>query len=279
MWVDMRHLAIVACLAVTGSVANAQPVHRHRHRHRHVHVATTDELVDAPVEVHERAARPHDWQLAIGPNVWASSVDAKVSVGSQSVSSGVDFISISHHVKYGVPLLAEVRAGKLSFVGDFTYGVIAIDGTKDVGPLSVAIDGTASSLMFDGYAGYLVAGDPHSLFAFEARAGVRYQRTEIEGALAVGGTPVTSAKQVDGGADALGGARVLVRPSDRFFFTGAADIGVVGSSSNTWSASFDGSVRITSHALLTLGWRAMEMDRAYVAMQMKGPRAALQVLF
>jgi hypothetical protein len=275
----MRHLAIAACLAVAGSSASAQPAHHHRHRHHKLHVATTEEVVDAPVEIRERATPPQDWHFAIGPNVWASSVDAKVTLGSQTVSSGVNFIDISHHAKYGVPLLAEIRRGKLSVVGDFTYGVIGIDGSKDVGPLTASIDGTASSLMFDGYAGYLVAGDEHSLFAFEARAGVRYQRTAIEGSLMVGSTPVTSAQEVDGGIDALGGARVLVRPSERIWFAGAADIGVVGSSSNTWSASFDGSVRITTHTLLTLGWKTMEMDRAYVAMQMKGPRAAFQLLF
>lgn len=270
------YLALVACIAVSGSIADAKPRHRHR---RHVAVVEDDTVVDTPVRLHERAAAREDWHLAIGPDVWASSVDAKVSLGSQTVSTGIDFIQMEHHARYGVPLLGEMRFGRFSFVGDFMYGVVDINGSKDVGPVMVTLNGTASSLMFDGLAGYRLLGGEQSVLAVEARGGVRYQRTAIAGAVDVGGSPAISQEQIDDGADGLAGARVLVRPASWLSVAGAFDVGVVGSSTSTWSASADASVRIGSRVLLSLGYRTMTMDRGYMSMVMHGPRAALQLLF
>lgn len=286
----MRHLAIVAVLAVTGSIAHASPV-RHRHRH-HKHytpprdpdvVAITDdpdEPVDVPVTVHEHAPpRPHDWHVAIGPNVWASSVDANVSVGGKSVSTGIDFFQLEHHARYGVPLLAEVRYGRFSLVGDVTYGVIDVDGAHDVGPLMVTVAGSASSLMADGIAGVRVVGDEHSPFALEARGGLRYQRTAIAASLGVDGASATQIATVDTGADALAGTRVFVRPSPKLYFTGAADVGVFGTSSKTWSASADASVMIGARALISAGYRTLTTYHGLVDLVMHGPRVAVQVVF
>ena len=99
----MRHLAIVACLAVLGSSADAKPRHRHKHKHHKVADAepVDEEVVEAPA--HELTP-PQDWNFAIGPNVWASSVDAKVSLGGQMVATGVDFIQMEDHVRLAVPL-------------------------------------------------------------------------------------------------------------------------------------------------------------------------------
>src|SRR4051794_8413806 len=177
----MRHpaVAITVCVAVTGSIAEARP---HRHRH-HAHA----------VEVVEHAETPSDdWHVAIGPYLWASSVDANVSLGSASVASSVDFLQTTQHAKYGAELVGETRFGKLSLSGDLMYGVVGLTGGSAVGPLMVTVNGEASSLLVDGAAGYTVAGDDHAVLAVEARAGVRYQRTAIAGALGVDGSPIVS---------------------------------------------------------------------------------------
>ncbi len=83
---------------------------------------------------------------------------------------------------------------------------------------------------------------------------------------------------VFGGSDALAGARVFVRPLRRVALCGAADVGVFGASSRTWSASLDANVRITSRFLLSLGWRTLTLERALADMTMHGPRATFQVL-
>jgi len=306
----MRHhrLALAACIVLAGSIANAAPPHHakhhakvHKHKHVRPHTETREEndrvafaspepadpidaaditIDDAPVKLHKRAVpRAHDWHLAIGPYLWASSVDANVSLGSASVSSGVDFLQTAQHARYGAELIADARLGRFTVSGDFMYGVVGIDGGNSVGPLMVKVAGTASSLLVDGAVGYRLAGDEHSLMSFEARAGIRYQRTEVAAAVDVDGSPVMQPQIVDAGRDVLAGARVFVRPSSRFYLSTTADVGVAGSSTSTWSVAADASLRVTSRVLLSAGWRTLSIERANLSMVMHGPRAALQFLF
>ncbi|MEO8698966.1 MAG: hypothetical protein ABI867_02950 [Kofleriaceae bacterium] len=235
----------------------------------------------APIRVHETAdkARPKQWHVAFGPYLWASSVDANISLGPASVSSGVDFFQITRHAKYGAEFLAEARYGRLAIYGDVMYGVVGVDGSKEVGPLMVTLDGTVSSLLVDGNAGFLLTGGDHSLLSVEARAGMRYQRTMIKAAVTVSNAEVSPPKHVDAAADALAGANVVLRPFRRLAFSGGFDLGVFGDSSSTWSASVDASVRVSSHVLLSLGWRTLTTERPNVSIVMHGPRAAVQLVF
>jgi hypothetical protein len=286
-----HHLAVVACLALTTSIAHARPAHhKHHHKKHRAKAAPVDAPVDAAVIVEDRdpsevdvvvrehaARRARDWQVAIGPYLWASSVDANVSLGSASVASSVDFLQTTQHAKYGAEVLADVRYRRFSLSGDLMYGVVGLEGGNAVGPLMVTVNGTASSLLVDGYAGYQVAGN--SLLSLEARGGVRYQRTEVTAAVGVGGSPVASPEIVDAARDVLAGARLVMRPSSRFSIAGAADVGVFGTSSTTWSASADASLQVTSHVLLSVGYRTLTIEGASVSMVMHGPRTALQLVF
>ncbi|MEO7093321.1 MAG: hypothetical protein ABI175_08730 [Polyangiales bacterium] len=241
----------------------------------------TTEAIRAPVKLRTRglAKQAKDWHVAIGPYVWASSVDAEVSLGSASVGSGVDFMDLKRHTRFGAELLAAVSYRRFKLSSDMMYGVIDLDGAKTVGPLMVSLNGTASSLLVDGNLSYTLTGGDQSLLSLEALAGVRYQRTSIEGAVSLGGSQVASMEKVTNVADAIAGARVFVRPFNRLYATASFDMGVFGDSSLTWSASGDASVRITSRVLFSLGYRALTMNGANVSMKMHGPRAALQLLF
>ena len=154
-----------------------------------------DEVVRAERRVRRgRRARAKEWSVAVGPYLWASSVDANVSLGGASVSTGVDFMEIKRNARYGATLLAEVRYRRFAVYGDAQYGVVALDGAREVGPFMVTLGGTATSLMLDGAAGYRVVGDARSWLTLEARAGVRYQRTAIAGAVNVAGADVSNPK-------------------------------------------------------------------------------------
>ena len=307
-----RPLALLVCLAI-GTTAHAGPKKkRKKHRAKPVPVAVIDvdeqdltkdaatahlttahederiviedEQVDevdaAPVTLHVRAPkRPRSWNVAIGPYLWASSVDADVSLGSSSVGAGVDFIDIQRHAKYGIELQGEARYRGFSITTDFMYGVVAVGGDRDVGPLMVKVDGTASSMLVDGLAGYTVFGGEHAVFSVEARAGLRYQRTALSGSVVVEDNTVASPSQVDAAGDAIAGTRVFVRPWRRLYAQGAFDTRVLGTSANTWSASADASWQITRRLLLSVGWRTLTTERANVSIKMYGPRAALQLLF
>lgn len=226
--------------------------------------------------------RPADrgWQVAIGPYLWASSVNANISLGG-SVSTGVDigFIPLVEHARYGAEILGEVRHGRFALYGDLMYGAEAVNGSTSVASVMVTLSGNASSLLVDGAAGYQLIGDDDAVFSLEARAGIRYQRTEVNGQLAIAGFTLQSPDAVDDGSDALVGARAVVRPARWVFFSGVFDAGVFGSSNRTWSASADANLRVSSHFLVSAGWRTLTMDRAQVSLAMQGPRAAVQLVF
>lgn len=238
----------------------------------------TDE-VEAPLTLHKGAPRKKDWSIAIGPYLWASSVQANVSLGSASVAAGVDFIDIQKHAKFGVPILGEARYRKLSVIGDVTYGVVALNGAREVGPFMVSVDGTAQSLMADGTAGYMVGGNDQSKVAIDARVGIRYQRTVVNAQVGLNENMLTPPPIVTSSKDALVGARVFVRPSKRFFVTGSGDVGVFGDSALTWSAAIDASVHAGKYVLVSAGWRTMTTDSPNLSLVMHGPRFAVQATF
>ena len=124
----------------------------------------------------------------------------------------------------------------------------------------------------------MVAGGDHSLLSLEARGGVRYQRTTISGSVFVDESYVAGTTQIQSGTDALAGARVFLRPARWFSLAGKADVGVVGSSKSTWSASVEANLRVGSHVLLSLGFKRLTLDRADIAITMHGPRFMVQLL-
>jgi len=237
--------------------------------------------LDSPARLHRHAepSSSKDWRVAFGPYLWASSVDANVSLGPTTVSSGVDFVQLEQHARYGMEFLSEAHYKQLGVYGDLMYGVVAVDGSRNVGPLMVSLNGEASSILIDGAAGYTFYGDDHSVLSLEARGGVRYQRTGVSAQLGLSGATVTPPEQISAGADALAGGHVVVRPRDWFFLTGTADIGVVGASSRTWSASADANVQLGPRLLVTVGYRTLTMDRTQVELVLHGPRAAVQLTF
>jgi hypothetical protein len=226
------------------------------------------------------APADHGWEVSIGPYLWASSVDANVSLGGP-ITTGVDigFIPLVRHARYGAEVLGEVRHGRFALYGDLMYGAEGVNGSTSVASLMVTLNGNASSLLIDGAVGYELVGDEDSLFSLEARAGIRYQRTEISGSVDVAGISVQAPDAVDDGSDAVAGARAVLRPAHWLFLSGVFDYGVVGASDRTWSASADASVRASSHFLISAGWRTLTMDRAQVSLVMQGPRVAVQLVF
>ena len=218
--------------------------------------------------------------MAIGPYLWASSVDANVSLGQAKVDAGGDFMDLQRNARWGASAAAEIRVGRFAVYGDMMYGVVGLDGSREVGPLMVTLAGTASSLMADGTLGVVVAGArPGDRLSLEARGGVRYQRTVIDGSVSVGGSDVTDPRYVDAAADAVVGAQAVARPLGWLALTGAFDLGVVGSSTRTWSAAADLRVRVTGRVRLSLGWRTLTSERPQVSLVMHGPRAAVQLTF
>lgn len=232
---------------------------------------------DAEAEAVVTAAPAPRWHVAIGPYLWASSVDARVSLGP--ASAGGDGAPLERHGSYGAEVLAEARYGRLSVSGDLMYGTVVVNGAAGIGPVMTMVTGNASSLLIDGVAGYAVLGDDRSVFALEVRGGARYQRTAVHGEVGLAGFTLRTPESVAAGSDAVVGARGFVRPCSWLSLSGALDGGVFGASNRTWSASADLSVHATSYLLVSLGWRTLTLDRTQVSLVMQGPRAAVQLTF
>jgi len=143
----------------------------------------------------------------------------------------------------------------------------------------VTLNGNASSLLVDGAASYDVLGDQDAVFSLEARAGLRYQRTAVDGSVSVAGISVSTPAAIDDGTDAIAGARATLRPIHWLSLSGMFDIGVVGVSDRTWSATGDANLRVSAHVLVSAGWRTLTLERSHVSLTMQGPRAAVQLLF
>ena len=235
-----------------------------------------------PAKLEKVAPAPahRGWQFSIGPYLWASSVDANVSLGGP-VSTGVEigFIPLERHARYGAEALVEVRHGRFALSGDLMYGAAAVTGSTSIASAMVTLTGNASSLLVDGAASYQVLGDDDALFSLEARAGIRYQRTVVSGAVSIAGAMLQTPDTVNDGSDLIVGARAVVRPTRRFFLSGMFDVGVTGVSNSTWSVSADAGLHVTSHVLVMAGWRTLTMERSLVSLSLHGPRIALQLVF
>ena len=124
----------------------------------------------------------------------------------------------------------------------------------------------------------MLGGDAE-MFALEARSGVRYQRTTVQGELGAAGFALQTPEIVDDGADLIAGARAAVRPTRWLQVAGAFDVGVVGASETTWSTTVEASARVASWFSVTAGWRTLTLQRASVKQELRGPRLALQLVF
>jgi hypothetical protein len=240
-----------------------------------------DDEVDAtpePVAHHHRAAA-RDWHLALGPYAWASAVDASVSANGMNLdTSGAQVQGLQPTIKYGGELMGEARYSRVALTGDLIFGAIGLDGGSMAGPATITFHGDVAAMMLDSGAGVTIIGNEHSVFAAEVRGGIRYERVSFHVSADISGGDVEK-KVVFGGSDTLAGGRIFFRPSRRWSFTGSADVGITGASSQTWSATAEASARVSTHVQLSLAYRTLTIQRATVDLVFHGPRLALAFLF
>jgi hypothetical protein len=222
---------------------------------------------------------PSGWTFAVGPYLWASSVEADVSFGPLTTGIDLGFVSLVRHTRYGIEAVLEARRGRFGISGDIMYGAAEFTGSTEIASVMTSITGKAGSLMVDSALSYEVIGGDAAPFSLEASSGVRYQRTTVQGEVGAAGFTLQTPEIVNDGADVVLGARATLRPTHWLALAGAFDVGVVGVSDSTWSTTLDASLRVSSRLLFTAGWRSLTMQRSNVNITMRGPRAALQFLF
>lgn len=282
---------VLAGLVVSGSAAHATPAHRKSAVDAKPTATAPATAADdgAEADVEEPAPKdiadsrqrtsPRGWTLAIGPYVWASSVQIDASFGPVSAGVDIGFVSLVRHSRYGAEAAFEARRGHFSISGDIMYGVAEFSGATEVASVMASAAGKAGTLLLDSAVGYELVGDDAAGFSLEARSGVRYQRTTVQADLGVAGVMLQTPELVDDAADLVLGGRAILRPTRWLQLAGGFDVGVAGASDSTWSATLDASLRVSSWAQVTAGWRTLTTQRAIVKIEMSGPRVALQFLF
>jgi hypothetical protein len=159
------------------------------------------------------------------------------------------------------------------------YGAAAFDGSKEMLTRMTSVNANVGTLLLDYASSYQLLGDDSTMIALEARSGIRYQRTTIQGEVGGLGMMRKTPDIVDAGADVVVGARAVVRPMPSVELVGTFDVGIGGVSDSTSSKSLDATVRVSKSLSLTGGWRSLTMQRSLVNISLSGPRAALQYLF
>jgi len=271
---------VIAALIVMGGTATSAPRHR-RVKAKKAEVSTARDIDESDHKdtADVRPATTPGWRFALGPYVWASSVQADVSFGPLTAGVDIGFITLAKHMRYGAEATITARHGRFGIYGDVTYGAAAVGASTEILGVMTSLTGYASTLLLDSAAGYELIGDDAAPFALEARSGVRYQRTTIHGELGAAGFTLATPELVDSGADLVIGARAVLRPHQAFELAGAFDVGVAGDSDTTWSATLDAALHVTKRLSFAAGWRTLTMHRSRVHLELSGPRAAIQYEF
>jgi len=238
-----------------------------------------DESIHKDIGEQPRRTSRSGWRFAIGPYVWASSVQADVSFGPLTAGVDIGFIKLVKHMRYGAEAAASAQYGRFGIYGDVTYGAAAVGASKEILGVMTSLTGYAGTLLLDSAVGYEVVGGEAAPFVLEARSGVRYQRTTVHGELGAAGFTLSTPDFVDSGTDLVMGARAVLRPMHAIELAGAFDLGVAGDSERTWSATIDAGLRVSKRVAITAGWRSLTMYRSRVNLELSGPRAAMQYLW
>ena len=223
---------------------------------------------------------PRRWSFAVGPSLWAASVETTIMLGPVKVHREMPFAQIMQYMDGGMSGAFEARFDRFTATSSFQYGRLAASTTKEVGSGMADLSGSITSVLVEGALGYEVVGRRESRFALELRSGFRYSQLEIGGmgTLGIAGTSVSARGGIHReGTDYLIGTRARVRLHRRVALAATGDTRIAGDSYSTWSISGDVNVRAARWLTLIAGWRVLETRSDPTIIRRSGPQ--LVVLF
>ena len=231
-----------------------------------------DEPADEPKPARKSSRR---WSIAVGPSVWAASVETTIMLGPVKVHREMPFAQIMQYMDGGMSGALDARFDRFTATGSFQYGRLAASTTKEVGSGMADLSGSITSVLVEGALGYEVVGGRESRFALELRSGFRYSQLEIGGmgTLGIAGTTVSARGGIHReGTDYLLGARGRVRLHRRIALTATGDTRVAGDSYSTWSIAGDVNVRAARWLTVIAGWRVLETRSDPTIIRRSGPQ-------
>lgn len=216
------------------------------------------------------------WEFALTPYFWGISVDGSIEAKRVDADVNAKFSDIIDNTNLAAMVIFEANRDPWCFVLDSVFAEIE-DDDANLGPIRV--DAETRQTVIDGKLGYRIWGRAASAAEHDPRltidvlAGARYvrDRNEIDARLGPAGRNVD---ETTDWFDAVVGLRVRTELSATTSLTLSGDVGGFGigsSSDSTWSGLAALTWRPWQHWSLSLGYKALDIDRDKVDLRFHGP--------
>ncbi len=230
-------------------------------------------LADPEMRANEPEA---GWKFVLTPYFWGISVDGDIDARRVHADVSADFSDIIDNTNVAAMAILEARRDSWCLVLDSIFAEIEDD---DAGLGLIRVDARTRQTVIDGKLGYRLWRRAPS--TIDVLAGARYvrNRSEIDARLGPAGRHVDETADW---LDAVVGLRVRADLTDATSFTVTGDVGGfgIGSSSDvTWSALAALNWRPWQRWSLSLGYKALDIDRDEVDLRYHGPALGVSYRF
>ena len=203
-------------------------------------------------------AQSDKWQIDAAPlYLWASKIDGRLSVNSQSVPVFMDFGDAVDNLSGAFTFHLEARKNRWGLLTDISFVRLSTDSTFTTPILSRTVEGTAEvdSTIFEVGGSYLV--NPAANFSVIGGLRTYSLSTKLEFEGAAGTlTPVDASRT---SADVFGGFTYRPKLAEKWQLLSRADIGA-GEANFTWSGTVGVEYRFRPWGGLMFGYHALGID-------------------
>ncbi|MFZ9936010.1 MAG: outer membrane protein [Luteolibacter sp.] len=197
------------------------------------------------------------WRVSTSMYVWTTRLDGDMTFKGKTVPVDVPFDKIFDNLKFTFMGLVEVGKGRWSFMSDLFYARLE----PSVSTARADFDSQIEQFIGNFAVFYNVVETPTTRFDAYGGARVNWMETDVKVRGKVLGFVNFDESADKTWIDPIVGFRVHHDFNDKWFVRALADIGGFGVSSDlTWQAMASLGYRITDHASVGLGYRAIDTD-------------------
>jgi opacity protein-like surface antigen len=200
------------------------------------------------------------WHVSVSPYLWLAGLDGNLDVLGHQAAVQQSFGDILGNLKFGVMGLTEVRRGRIALLTDLLF--VRIGDQKAVPvpqfPSALPVTVTSNTFTLTSEIGYRVYANDR--FSADLLAGVRYYHISANLDADAGPIGQASYSRSDNWADAVGGARLQLRLTQRVGLFLIGDAGG-GGSSPTWQLATGAGYRLTKRSTAQFGYRRLYFNR------------------
>ncbi len=197
------------------------------------------------------------WRVGTSMYIWTTRLDGEMVFGGTTVPVDVPFDKIFDNLKLSFMGLVEVGKGRWSFMSDLFYAKLE----PSLSTRRADFDSQIEQFIGNFAVFYNLVDQPTTRLDAFAGARVNWMETDVEITGKVLGIVDYSGSAEKTWVDPIIGFRIHHDLTDRFFVRALADIGGFDVSSDlTWQAMVVLGCRLTEHASVGLGYRAIDTD-------------------